>query len=70
MKLYLVERTDKIDYDEYDSYVVRANNVEDALKLCQNKEFKDECFRIDNTEITEILLEGKEEIIIGSFNAG
>lgn len=34
MKLYLISRTDGCDYDEYDSFVVAAENEESALKWC------------------------------------
>ena len=33
MNLYLVSRTDKIDYDEYDSFVCAAENEEQARKM-------------------------------------
>lgn len=32
MKLYLLQRGDRIDYDEYDSMVVAAENEHDALR--------------------------------------
>lgn len=31
MKLYLISRTDRVDYDEHDSFVVAANNEESAF---------------------------------------
>ena len=66
MKIYFVGRTDKIDYDEYDSFIVRAENKKDALQLLTNKEG----FKEATTEIKEINIEGKSDIILGSFNAG
>jgi hypothetical protein len=36
MYLYLVERTDDLDYDEYDSVVVVANDEADARQIKQD----------------------------------
>ena len=63
--LYLVTRTDKVDYDEYDSFVVRANSVQTAIVVCDNSQFTK-----DNTNVIELRTDGNTEIIIGSFNAG
>lgn len=38
MKIWLVKRTDKIDYDEYDSFVV-AHETEDAARNSRPSEF-------------------------------
>ena len=65
MKLYEVIRTDPWGWDEYDSFVVRAENKENALKVIDQYDF-----RVDNTNIIEITLDGEEKIILGSFNAG
>ena len=64
MKLFLVE-VDGCGYDEYDSFVVRAADEENALMACN-----EETWTKDNTKVTEILTEGQEQIILGSFNAG
>jgi len=74
MKLYLVERLYEINYGEYDSFVVRAESKERALQFCQEESdefaYNKNTFRAENTKITELLNEGKEEIILGSYNAG
>lgn len=77
MKIYFVSRIDRIDYDEYDGFVVRANSKEEALELCK-KETKgwahyDEqsgYFHELNTEIEEVEMSGGARVILGSFNAG
>jgi hypothetical protein len=64
MKLFLVV-VDSYDYEEYDSFVVRAEDEENALMVCN-----EEAWTKDNTTITEIKTKGKEKIILGSYNAG
>ena len=69
---YLVERTDNIKYDEYDSFVVCAKDEEEALSLVYNKVEDCMCggfFTKDNT-IIKLLQANGSEIILGSFNAG
>lgn len=39
MKIYLVERTDGIDYDEYDSFVCYAETSEQAKNMAPDPEF-------------------------------
>lgn len=34
MNLYKLERNDECDWDEYNGFVVRAENEKEALKLC------------------------------------
>jgi len=63
MKLYLVTRNDETDYDEYDSFVVRAENEEEAIELCKYSYMK-------NSTVTEITQEGERGQILGSYNAG
>lgn len=38
MKLYLLTREDKIDYDEFNSFVISAENDEESLQLAQNRQ--------------------------------
>ena len=72
--IYLVERTDDINYDEYDSFVVKADNEEEARIAAQNKAGKcchnnEWFFEKDKTRITELdFIENG--VILGSFNAG
>lgn len=65
MKLYLVKRTDRVDYDEYDSFVVRAEDEESAYKVC-------DYYHCDkkHATVTEVNTSGEAMIILGSFNAG
>lgn len=75
MKLYLVTRTDEVDWDEHIGFVIRAANEENALKLAHDfadkyNSPKDYTFRDDNTIIAEITNEGPEEIILDSFKRG
>jgi len=37
MAIYLVKRTDKIGYDEYDAFVVRAANEDQALAVAMQE---------------------------------
>ncbi len=73
MALYLVERTDRIGYDEYDSFVVRAKSSKDALvHVLANYGSRYSGWRTDgsNVEVTKIEPTGEDEIILGSYNAG
>ena len=66
MKIYLIERTDRVGYDEYDSYVVIAKNRKKAESLIDSWG----CGPKNPTiKVTEIKLD-KEQILLGSFNAG
>lgn len=85
MNLYLVSRTDTIDYDEYDSFVCAAESEEQARSMppvdewLTNKFLRDniiwECTNdLNNIEVTHI---GKADekytkptVILASFNAG
>lgn len=63
MEIYLVERTDNISYDEYDSWVIAAESVPRAAELSKYT-------TVTVRPIGEAYTEQKEEIILGSFNAG
>lgn len=65
--LYLVERLDEADYDEYDSFVVRAKDPKQTLDICSKRA---NYFNETNTQITRLCELGQDEIILGSFNAG
>ena len=60
MKIYLVKRTDEINWDEYDSWVVVAHNPREAKKMCGYL----------TVTVREIKLGKTNKIILGSFNAG
>lgn len=84
MKLFLVERTDPVDWDEYDSLVIRAYNKEHALDIASktDDEYSAYSDRIyvravylgmgnrESLTATEITYEGEPGVILGSFNAG
>ncbi|MFF4478711.1 hypothetical protein ACFY1A_17075 [Streptomyces sp. NPDC001520] len=84
MALYLVSRTDRHDYDEYDAIVVRAGDEATALKIATNgteHERTDgskrwdsdfEGFERDGSNLTVERLEsrGPAGRVLASFNAG
>jgi hypothetical protein len=80
MKIYKVTAP-SYDYDEYDAFIVRAENEEQARGLAiemayggsseyrQNKRLADHQ-GWQNADVEEVLVEGEAEVILGSFNAG
>ena len=76
MKLYKIERTDSIDYDEYDALVVRAKDEQQVRDIALGLgEFeKDGHYLgfgiVDNFTITEVTADGEPGVIVSSFNAG
>lgn len=64
LKVYLVESEDW-DYNNYDSFVVVAENEEKAIELVKDD------FKEDQGTLTakEISLQ-EESVVLGSFNAG
>jgi hypothetical protein len=72
MKVYLVSRTDRVDYDEYDSWVVVAENEERAKEMCKDwgsYDYMHNNKKQPPVEVYEIKLD-KECFVLGSFNAG
>lgn len=71
-KYYLVERTDQADWDEYDSFVVKAKDEKDALAMCNEEAGHGMCgdFTAKNTIIKPLDETMENGIILGSFNAG
>ena len=67
MKIYLVSRTDKIGYDEYDAWVVVAETPAKAKALCN---WADGSPSNDELRAKEIKPLKKPQVILGSFNAG
>ena len=86
MRLYLISRTDDIDYDEYDSFVVVAESEKSALEWHPNGQKinysldeehieYDYCHSWTSKENLKIECIGEsnsqeEKVIISSFNAG
>lgn len=68
MKIYLVSRTDKVDYDEHAAFVVRAKSPKRAKEMCIGVGFYGT--RLDNLKVKEVSNEDKEEIILEDFRAG
>ncbi len=75
MKLFLVSRLDSIGWDEFDSFVVAAENEKSALEFhptgdkkggygwtMRKEDIGIECIGESNSKV--------EEVIIASFNAG
>ena len=79
MKIYLIERTDRIGYDEYDSIIVIAKDEAEALEYqpSGDKEFSDYSDSwtntVDNIIVTLIgtaTRGSKSGVVLASFNAG
>lgn len=72
MNIYLVYRTDDVQYDEYDSIVVYAKNKKDALKLIPGYGIETWAFsrNLGVTALGSNVLIKEPEIILASFNAG
>lgn len=69
--IYLLERTDKWDYDEYDSAVVAAYD-EDSAKALFPKSYN---YGKPIAEVLKVTLVGTTwedelDLILGSYNAG
>jgi hypothetical protein len=82
MRLYLVSRTDKIFYDEYDAFVVcAADNAEAMMTRPDNKTWEEAktenypCW-VDDPMTLEVRYLGEADdtvelgIVLDSFNAG
>ena len=80
MKLYKVERTDYIGWDEYDAVVVYATDEENAKRIgIQYMSTQEERVKVTYIGIADDAMikeheqhvdESKKNIILGSFNAG
>ncbi len=65
--LWLVS-VEKVDYDQYDAFVVRAKDAADAQRLASDKFEK---WQLEGgIAVEHIPGDGPDEIILGSFNAG
>ena len=65
MKVYNVW-TNKWDYDDYDAFVVVAENEDKALELVKNEfdEYQLPYINVDEVDLTT------EQVVLGSYNAG
>jgi hypothetical protein len=69
MPLYKISRNDAVGYDEYDAFVVKAKSRKAAMELIWKEHPYGNSW--SNDVSFEILKPGdKDEIILGSFNAG
>lgn len=70
-RLYLVERTDNVDYDEYDGAVVAALDADDAVAILKEEHGDDACtwLGFKNIEVIEIK-NYPRGVILDSYNAG
>lgn len=57
--VYLVERTDKVDYDETAGLVICATSMNRALEIARERlsDWPFNCRKIDNTEPEHVILE-------------
>lgn len=66
--VYVVRRNvDRVDYDEYDAFVVIAGSPEEALNMCINE---NHYFTEHDVTVEEVSQDFTPRIILGSFNAG
>jgi hypothetical protein len=72
MKIYLIDFK-ACDYDQYDAFIVRAKD-EVAVEALLRKKYPESLYGSiswsEGFKITEVKKEGREEIILSSFNAG
>jgi hypothetical protein len=72
MKLFLLSR-EANDYDEYDSFVVRAESETQARQIAAASHgFEDESEWLEGgkSRCDELTPEGAPGVVIGSYNAG
>lgn len=65
-KVYLIERDDHINYDEYTDCVVIAKSKEEAIKIAFDFNYK---FMECNIKIKEIKL-NSSQMLIANYNRG
>lgn len=82
MKLWVVTRTDTVDYEEYDGWVARAATEDDAVRIIWEEYSESDgrawtlgspgslnVFR-SRVAVTPLVAFGDDEIVLSSFNAG
>jgi len=68
MNIYLIERTDKVDWDEYVGFVICAESKKEAVSLMRSAEEKYHAkWKITKVGVTHYK---KAKILLDSFNAG
>jgi len=73
MNIYLLERTGRVGYDEYEGFVIAADNETEARSLCDSADEGD--IWGNQLDVTCTLIgianDGVAKgIVLGSFNAG
>jgi hypothetical protein len=78
-KLFIIDLKEdrERDYDQFDSFLVRAIDKETAWNLAEElvksslwASQTSDYFNKDSFEINELSIDGKEEVILASYNAG
>lgn len=70
MMLWLLERTDSVGYDEYDSLVVRAASEDEARKVADSSHCYGPWLDTQYCVVKRIDVDGEAEIVHASFCAG
>ena len=73
MSLYLLERTDRVFYDDFEGYVIRANSIEEARNLAAERTHgkgKNVWLDKEKSRCTIIKLKGVSRVILAIFNEG
>lgn len=78
MKLWILSRTDRVDYDEYDAFVVLAKDEASARKLAAeedpNPTYCDRGYDWADSKHVKCeqisLRTAKAQVLLGSYNAG
>ena len=73
MNIYLLERTGRVGYDEYDGFVIAADTETEARSLCDSGDEGDiwgNQLDVSCTLIGEASENWERGIVLGSFNAG
>ena len=68
--LWYLCKLDKVDYDEYDSFVVRADTSKEARQLAADESFEPLWKKTSRVACKELKGTGPSGIVLGSFNAG
>ena len=72
MTLWLLKRTDRVGYDEYAGFVIRASSEREAREIAWSAASDEprDVWLNDAVAARPIDADGKDEIILGDFNAG
>lgn len=71
MKLWLIERHGRCDYDEHDAAVIRADSEEEARRIAAKDMIpKNIWLSATESSCVPLAFEGEDKIIVSSFNAG